>query len=386
MLVVGQGNSIHFRELNEQLASYDNTFLVDEEFWNTPIFKQYRQPILSGDTLVIQCKVASGDTPACTFYDVTNGLSGAVSGSLKSSYTLYDFWEFTKTFGDSDVGNCLYFKITNTPVTGTDKPWQSEPIHIYKTLENSYLLEWSNYDSTTGRANNNFSMDYSTDIVPFMRVQGIFKEYAPASEISVYQNLDETTKLKEKLRRTLKLVSDAVPRYIAEKLTAASAHDKFYVNEVAFIREEEPELTPADNRTEWAAVLTQATVTGLNSDDVGPTCDDMSNCKLETLEENGVTAPTTFVIPEGYLLHSITVTHNNGGGSYSDLKIGRGVGDDDIGAMHVEPNAVGVYQNPKTLVKNIVYAPDGGGDETLYVDVTGSTPDVDIKITLFNIT
>lgn len=373
MLAVGYGNSILFRELNEQLPSFDNTFLEDEDFINTLIENKHCRGYFVDDTLVIQCKVASGDVPTCTFYD-SNDLSGVLTSALKNSYSDYDFWEFTMTFSSASLGISYYFKITNVPVVSVDKPWQSEPIQIIEDDSHMYLLEWYNYDVTTGRANNNFEMDYSTGIVPFMRILGVFKEYSPKVEISVYDNLSEATKLKERVQRTLAFKTDSIPRYIAEKLTIATAHDMFCINQVAFVREEEPEIEPLEsNMTQFSAVLTQQNVIGLNTSDIGFNCDDMGECKVGNQQEENVGANTSFIIPENHGLDVITVWYN--GGSNVLLKFGTTVGGNQIGSVRSgasEADSNATLNVPQDLAKT--------GTGTLYVDVTGTAVDVDIFV------
>ena len=392
MLTVGFGNSILFRELNEQLPSFDNTLVEDEKFINTVINGRYSLEFFTGDVLIIQVKVATGDTPNMDRLDCSGHIS-VISGALKTSYTDYDFWEFIDTIASGDLDKIFVYTAQNTPLVGSDDDWQSEPVTIISKLSTHYtgtnissytFLEWFNLDPTTGRSNNNFEMDYSTGITPFLRLPMLFKDYEPKSEISVYDNLDEATKLKERVQRTIELKSDAVPRWVAEKLVIVTAHDNLYINEVAFVREEKADINPLEsNLSEFSAVLTQQNVLGLNTSDLGFNCDTVSACKITNLTESGVVVNTTFLIPEGFILHLITAVHNSLGVTNTLLKFGRTVGDDDIGTINVSPNAIGTYKdNYKTLIKHTDYAPTG--DTTLYVDVSGATPNADITVQLID--
>jgi hypothetical protein len=379
MLSVGYGNSIMFRELNGQLASFDNTFSYNEEFRNVLSYHDYRAHYFYTDTIKIQVKVSTGDVPTGKAYNCTQGTDAPVVMVPKTSYTDYDFYEFSKTFVVGNVNDIFYFIIQNSG----DDDWRSERIKIIASDDEYTLLEWFNLDPTTARSNNNFEMDYSTGITPFMRIICEHKDYEPKSEISVYDNLDEATKIKERVQRTIKLKTDAIPRYLAEKLVIATAHDNFYVNEVSFIREEKAEVSQLEsNLTGFSAVLTQQNVIGLNTSDIGFNCDSIVACKITNLEQTGVSANTTFVVPEGYLLSTITAVHNGVGGN-TLLEFGRGVGDDDIGVINVSPNGIGEYhKNAKVLTKSLDYATTG--DTTLYVDVSGSSPNADIYIILID--
>lgn len=371
-LTVGYGNSIMFRELNGQLASFDNTFSYNEEFRNVLSYHDYRAHYYYTDTIKIQIKVSTGDVPTGTFYNCTSGVSNGLVMVLKTSYTDYDFYEFTYTFVIGNVNDICYFIIKNTG----DDDWRSERIKIIDEDDDYTLLEWFNLDATTARANNNFEMDYSTGITPFMRIICEFKDYEPKSEISVYENLDETTKLKEKVQRTIELKTDAIPRYLAEKLVVATAHDNFYVNEVSFIREEKAEISKFEsNLTGFSAVLTQQNVIGLNTSDIGFNCDSIVSCKITNLEQTGVSGNTTFTVPEGYLLHTITTKRTTGTSIY--LKFGTTVGGDDVAKMR--PSAA---DDPLTTMPHWDYSPSG--DTTLYCDVAGVSVDIDIFIQLID--
>ena len=368
MLAIGYGNSIHFRELNGQLPSFDNTFLYNESFINVLSLNYYFAEYLYTDTIKIQVKVGTGEVPTGKRYNCTDNTSNTVSMVLKSSYTDYDFYEFVSNHSSANVGCIYYFVIQNSG----DDDWRSEPFKIIEDDSHMYLLEWYNYDATTGRANNNFEMDYSTDIVPFMRILGVFKDYGPKVEISVYDNLDEATKLKERVQRTLAFKTDSIPRYIAEKLVIASAHDFFCVNKVAFVREEEPEVGPLDsNMTQFSAILTQQNVIGLNTSDIGFICTGMTDCKVGNQAKANVSANTSFTIPANHGLDIITVWYN--GGSNVLLKFGTTVGGTEIAQMR--PSAADfniTYNVPQDLAKT--------GTATLYVDVSGTSVDVDIFV------
>lgn len=372
MIVVGFGNGILFRENDGQLPSFDNTFVEDENFINTVINTECAQEFFAGDEIKIVVKCATGESPTMVFYD-SNGLSGAVSGSLISSYTSFDFYEFTYTVGSA--GTSYYFKLSNAG----DNDWISEPITIVEDEGEHLLLEWFNLDPTTGRSNNNFEVDYSQGFTPFVRIHANLKDYQPKTEVKVYDNLEQVTKLKEKVQRTLELKTDAIPRWYAEKLVIASSHDNFYINETEYVREEKPEVNQLpSNLAEVSMILTQAVVKGLNTDDTGFDCDELMTCEVEKLVETGVSGNTSFTIPEGYLLQTITAIRQ--GGSNIQLDFGSTIGGDELGTL--KPTTGAIEDTHKTLTKNIDYAPSG--DRTLYVTVTGTSVDVDIHIILIN--
>lgn len=386
-LSVGLGNGLMFREDNGQLPSFDNTLFCNEIFINTLNMGCFDNIYYDTDNLAVQIKVTSGDVPTMTYYD-SDGNSGAVALTLKTSYTDWDFYESNfslSTYTDKR----LYFVVQE----GTEDDWTSEQILVIdadevEDIDGYHKLEWYNLDPTTfGSTTENFEMDYSTGITPFIRLPLILRKYEPELETSVYENLDEVVKLREKVKRTLVIETDAIPRYLTEKLSTATAHDKFYVNEVEFVRKEAPEITNQEggNLAQFSAVLTQAAVKGLNTSDIGFDCDNIVSDKWTNLIQSNVTVNTTFTIPEDALLAVISASHNGLSATNTLLKFGRTVGGDDLGVLNVSPNAIGTYDNtPKSLSKNIVFSQSGSA--TLYVDVSGASPDADITVSYLDLT
>lgn len=373
MIAVGYGNGLFFRRKDGQLPSFDNTFVCDENFANHGIKPVWNNKYFSTDTLTVQVKMGSGETPTLTYYNITDDSSSTIAGALEESYTLYDFWEFDIDFS-AFAGDLVYFVFSSS--NAADDDWESEPVKVVADDGSYTKIEWYNLDpTTTGATSENFEMDYTTGIVPFMRLQVVLKDYEPEVEVSTYENLDEVVKLREKVKRTLMLKTDEVPRYIVEKLVVATAHDKFYVNEVEFIRKEKPEIENGEsNFASFQAVLTQANVIGLNTADVGFDCDEIvGSCKITNLTELNVGADTYFTMPEGYLLQSITLIYNAG----TDVlfKFGTVVGQDDVVAMRP------TYQDsPITATINSDYADIG--DTALFCDVSGTNVDVDVHIVM----
>ena len=372
-LSVPYGNGLFFRREDGQLSSFDNTFLCGEAHLNTLNKSEFYNVFLDTDTLVIQIKVTNGDVPTMTFSDYTSGLSGAVALSLESSYTTYDFYQSSFSLSGY-AGHMLDFTVQNSG----DDDWVSEPISVLDadavSANEYYLIEWFNFDPTNyGSTTENFEMDYTTGIVPFMRLPLMFKDYEPQVEVSTYENLDEVVKLREKVKRALTMKTDIIPRYLAEKLTIATAHDVFSINDVVFIRKEEPKVSNFDgfNFVDFEAVLTQANVVGLNSTDIGFDCETVMACKVDNQSEENVSSNTSFSILENHGLDIITVWYNSGTDVL--LKFGTTVGGAEIGQLRPSAGDVNETLNvPQDLAKT--------GTSTLYVDVSGTSVDVDIFV------
>jgi hypothetical protein len=113
-------------------------------------------------------------------------------------------------------------------------------------------------------------MDYSTGIVHQMWIDAELVAATPGGEISIFLNQGRATKLKEIVRRVANLEC-RVPHYIAEQLTLAMAHDRFYVNEIEYTNDKKAPYDRMGNSNLFAftAELTQRNAVGINTHDTG---------------------------------------------------------------------------------------------------------------------
>jgi hypothetical protein len=388
MLSVGYGNGIFFRQVRQDgdLPNFDNTKLRDEYSPNRLIYKNYFQKYFSDSQIIVQAQVGHGDSVTLSWQEINGGTTGNIVGYLPANleFDSRDFYQWKVDFSTWSPGNVLIFTITNTT---TGEQWQSECVKVINEADyyidnekrkGSRLLkiEWYGIDYQFGCHFNGTIPGGGIAFVPFILLEASFMPYEPKTESTVYSNQDEVVKLFELVQRTLELQTDALPRYMLEKLTVASAHDYFFINEAAFVREEGPEVVnyQGANTGEIKLILTQVNVLGLNTHDIDFDCDTESmNCKVTNMAEENVGANTSFTIPEDHGLDSITIWYN--GGSDILLKFGKTVGGDEIG--QARPSASAPDDNitlnvPQDLVKT--------GTGTLYVTVSGTSVDVDIFV------
>lgn len=258
-MIVSKANSIRFYKIDDLLSSFDNTKSTVEPFENHLMYS-YRQVYYDSDTIRLQVKCSLSDTLTLKAFD-DGEWSSAMPGVVEVSYPADDIKiiEYPIDFS-TFVSKCVYFK-----VEGDTETYKSEVVQILtEEDENILQVEWYNSDSA-------FEIDYSTDISFMVRIRGIMKDYEPQGEIKTYSNQGELTKLKEVVVRGLKLQTEVIARYMVETLTIAMAHDKFYVNEVEYITENKPDVSPLNgsNLFELSNLLTQRTIIGINSHDIG---------------------------------------------------------------------------------------------------------------------
>lgn len=361
---ISLANSIRFVNQNGLLPSFDNTLSYNESFHNAGI-KFYEQRFKTGETVLVQIKAGKDATVVLTKYK---------DGSTPETITLHD----TTAYTDFDILDYLIlleseecFTLVATSETST---FESEPINVESDLTGLVKFQWFNFDAAG--ANSNFEFDYSTtdsqNYVNFAYVDGELLEYAPTGESTVFDNQNEVIKVKETLFRQLTFKSTEVPRYLAEKIVIALAHDKCLINDVEFVAKELPkiDLSGRTNLVNVTAELTQRNVLGLNTYDIGFDVDSIipsdmvKNKKAATATVSG-----QFTIDAGFSINMIVAKANSG---TPTLKIGTTIGGDNImkqRSLTSTPYIANLNFTPDTVNSWIVYYTIGGGSPSVYLSI-----------------
>lgn len=291
-LTIAMANAIRFRPVNEAYRNLDNTFDLDDivhnKLINNGLLQRYQ-----GDYVTIQAKASTGVAVTCRAW--YNNAWVAIASNLLSTLGAFDYTEFPFSFETFTAGY-VYFEITD----GTEI-WRSELIEC-SGIDDDYLkIEWFNQE-------NGFEMNYLSGIVPLMYVFGNMTYAAPGGESVVYDNQGNETKLKEIVQRTVS-IECYMQAHVAEQLTLAMAHDRFFINEVEFVSSKKPGFSQEGNSNiyKFTAELVQRNVVGLNTHDVGFDPDggliDDFIMNMELLNNSG---NAVLNVPAGYLLHTIT--------------------------------------------------------------------------------
>lgn len=362
-MVISKANAIHFYEYDPTgLQTFDNRLPCIETHYQT-ISLPSRQYCRVGSNLVIQINVPTGNTLTVVGQS-GDGLS--IAKSLIRTAGGLDYYKFEIT---STIEATTYLTATES----TGEVYKSSTIKFidkeeYQMNASGYLkLEWFNSD-------NAFMMDYSTTWVNEVWVKGALIDYVPKSEATIFSNDEETVKLKDVLKRTLKLQISHLSRQVAEIIRVGMAHDKFYVNGVEYVLEEDAEITPIGTLVDISAVITDRTVLGLNTNDLGFTSDTDMNVKY--IEYINKTATfVTAALPEKYVLTHIAVWDNDYPGSDTKIKIGSTLAGDDI---MIQKGFASGQINDNLEGFSVEQLTNG----LLYITLTGTSPDVDIYIQL----
>lgn len=367
--MISLASSIKFRKQDGLSSSFDNTYHNDftrRGGWA----HRYNQKFYATDTdIVIQAKVIGGYT--VEFYYSQDGWkpwTAMASATLKTDGTDYDYYEQAVDFSYYSSYDCVQFKMLVLDGATVKETWISEPCEV--VAEDSGLIKSEFYN-----IDNAFEVDYSTDIVHRIRVEGQLSEYKSAGESTVFDNQNEVTKIREEVKRMLSFKTDPIPWYLAEMLIVACAHDEFFINDVAFVAENKPEWEGnASNMGTLTMNLTQREVIGLNTHDIGYDCDSTTNSDTMVLQEIDLSGQKSFTVPDGYLIAHIT-GHRTAGDPV--VIAGTTPGGTDV-LLGMSLNNTDNKYETAIIGREIATS----GDATLYVDVSGAGATASIYILL----
>jgi len=252
MINIPISQSIRFRPVNSDLFNFDNTFNCNRGY------TQY----VAEDDLQIQI-VTPDDNLSLSFLDLIHGTTRTrITDSSTSIIGLYKYETFTIDFGTYPDEVC-YLEAFLVYDGGSEVlSWRSEPVTV-TDQPTFYKLNWFNSE-------NNYLLDYSAGLVNECWIEGRMKRIPATVEKSIYSNQGEDTTLKSITKRMFQFDCD-VPEYLAEQLTLAMGHDRFYINDVEYIVTKPPTdpILGTSNICQFTCELQQKTIVGLNTHDVG---------------------------------------------------------------------------------------------------------------------
>lgn len=383
--MISVASSIKFRKQDGLLASFDNTMHEDENHFRVSKHPYY-QTFFTVDTAVkVQAEVLLTESLEMQYSVGTFRAPGVVTwGEFQTMtgetlvFTGATFRYYEKTLDMSAyTSGYVKFKAIIMESETVVETWLSEPCEVITADYDRYLqIEYFMYDQ------NAFNCYYvnpteADRLSQLIRVKGQCRKYKPSGETDVFDNQNEVVKIKAVLKRTFTLETDAIPAYMCEKIAAALAHDKFFINEVEFVAEKEPDydLSNADVAS-LTCQLTQRDIPGLNAHDTGYDCDTAINSDMTHLHGETVSGQTSFVVPAGYLIAWMTCYRIAG---------------DPVITAGTTPGGTNIVNNMVLNGTTKVWSTSHIGreiaptvDATLYLNVAGAGATADIDILLIN--
>ena len=258
MINVPLAQSIRFRPINTLRPNFDNTFAADTG--GAPYAFTFYVPAADKQIQV----VTLDDNESLSYMDlIHNGTRTRITDLATSFIGVYKYETYTIDLS-LYPNQCCYIEVFLEPSPGDGETLAYRSERFTVTDQPNYLLiEWFNDE-------NAFQMDYSVGLVHSMQIEAKLEDLGFGGDVSVYSNQGEEVKLKETAQRLFVLKCE-LPDYMAELLRLATSHDHFYINEVEFVRTEQPVATKlgTSHMYSFSAKVTQRNVIGLNTHDVG---------------------------------------------------------------------------------------------------------------------
>lgn len=377
--MISVASSIRFIKSDGLMASFGNTLHADRTYIKT-VIHQYYHKLYSTDIITIQAEVDTGDEIAIQYAIGTLKHGEVVWGewtdltgeALVFSGTYYDYWEVDIDFS-TFAATYVKFKVVMTSSRALPpETWYSEPVEIIATDDRYLQIEFFNLE-------NAWHVYYvnpteADRISHLLRIKGELKRYKPGGETSVFDNQNEVVKTSGEVKRTLTLETEAIPPYLAEMLAVALAHDKFFINEVEYVAEGNPEYENSGDLASFSVSLTQRDIPGFNAHDTGYNCDTISNSDTMVLQEEAASGQKTFIVPEGYLIGYITAYRT--AGSPAIIAGTTPGGSEIVSGMALTPSYT--YETA-----NVGYPLSITGANNLYVTISGVGATATIIVLLF---
>jgi hypothetical protein len=371
-MIISGLNSIKFKLQDSNPPNINNTLLADEKFYNDNIFT-YCQRWPDNVTQKVQIKSDSDTLPTAIATEADQSTTALTVTEVSSYDTDSDgnddtyYFEFTVDFSAFTTKTDI--TVNQGSVTYKSEPFKGDS-EVANELADGELQKIDYYNQ-----DNAFQIDFSTGITFEIYVPAILKDLDSAGEISSYDNQYEITKLKETVQRVLSFRTLDIPRYLAETLKLVSSTDNLVVNEISYIRQDQPEITPVEgsNFVEFSMALTDKEYLGINTHDTGFNCDVApTDAEMSILTILNASGGETFTIPAGYLVHTLRGQWVSG--TTVEVKLGTSIGGDQL----VYPRDLSVTDtNRTTAIHGDI---DRDADTDIYATVTGGVANLDLQI------
>ena len=369
-MIISQLNSIRFRKVDGNNPNFDNTLLQDEKFWNDSIFT-YCQRWKNTDTEKVMIE-SDSDTVPTVIATKADNTTEVITASLVTSYdqdndSVNDLFYFTFSVDFSLFTLETYITVTQGAVVYKSEPFKGDSNLATEISNNNVLvIEYFNVD-------NAFGIDFSSgagSITYTLYVESKLKDYDFGGELSVYDNQSEFTKLKETVQRIFAFQCENIPRYLAETLRLASSVDNFAINDISYVRQDLPELTPIEwsNLVDFNMTLNDKEYLGINSHDIGFDCDTTGGNDM-VLSQDNASGSVTFSIPAGWQVHTLRAQFVSG---TPEIKLGLSVGTDEL----VYPFTLGSGESTVAIHGDV----DRDTTTNIYATVTGGVVNLDVQI------
>lgn len=333
-LFISVANSIRFAKRDSELPSTENTLSYEEKYAATTIQPTYCQRFKDDDVVTVQVGSDSAVVPTVEAFQPELETASPITAVLQTSYVTDSditnwryYYEFDVDFSDY-TDKIIQIKVTQGAVIYLSEFLKGEDLD--EDLADGYLLKIGNTNADKTSDYPNFQIDYTTGIEFFYYIEAVLRKPDPQGEDEVFDNIDQKVLLEAILFRAMILETEALPKFLTEKIGISGKHFYFTVNGIQYISDGIPDVeTEASNFGVLTWTLVQKDTLGFNTDN--RTTEGVNVEVVLVRKKEDLTSTWTFVQPEGYILHAIYADHAAGSGAATaTFKVGYTVGGTDI--------------------------------------------------------
>jgi len=374
-IIISKANAIRFAHIDGNAPNMDNTLSYNQIWLNKSTFYYDQIHFIGDNPKLIQLK--AGLTATVTFTKIAE--DGTVTTLTPDDTTTYAgshiIYEYLITYATAER---FSYSVTNGLTGSSLSRWDSECQRVISSEDNYLLMQWTNSDP----GNDTYEFDYNTTLaianVNYMRIKGEVMLSGYDGDTTVYGNQNETTKIKDVTIRKEKLITEVIPFSIFEIITIAMAHDAFVVNDLGYVVEDKPDLGEFGGAAELTAEMTLVSSEGLNSDDVGFTCDNSTTAMNEIIPIifTDAVGNDSGTVTEGYAVSQVLIKVSSG-------TVTTAVGN-TVGGGEIVRQKTGLTAAMGMISLNVVHMPTDGfdGDWPIYLTLSGGTASIWIQTTI----
>ena len=375
MITVGIENSVVFAPVSKstgkyvELQSFSTRLAKDEKFKSYLIQKPCTY-FVKDEEIPFHVLTLLSDTLEVF---VENGALSSVTNIREFNQNGIDYkiYHFNVTFNQVGCDKII--------LQTDNEKYISEDIEVLnmtslQASENGYLnLKWFNFETTQQAP----YMDWSTGIVCQCWVPGNMLDWDPSVKGTLFENNERIMRLNGLMFRKFNGVLGVASRQSAEKIVAAAISDKFFINNIEYVLSGDPSKKRFSNGVEMTLPLTQGTVKGLNTHDLGINSETMSLKTLKYYNHTDDFETLIGDIPNGWIVHVIRVKLASGTGI--SIKAGDADAVDNM-IWPTSPRDSIVEEIPHPIHKS--KGSISGG--IIRFGITGTNPIVHIEIDIYN--
>lgn len=239
-----ESNSLRFVQtlpVQTGLTTFGNRLYSDEAFEGIEDFEPYTQKFAPGDDIFFQFRATHGTITVKVFDKNYTEVLDKTS-SLENIYTITSTAVkiYNLLINTSALSGEYYVQIQFTEQGVTPYEFTSEWFSVSDLWITFPKIEWNT-------SINDGIYYLGSEIFGFRAELSTYKYDAKVKQTTYTTYNNQLINVATTIGRSIKLESDFIPRFIAEKLIWAFAHENCYINGVKYVANDEPKIADTDH-------------------------------------------------------------------------------------------------------------------------------------------